>query len=129
MATDLKLVASATAENPDVGDLEVDGTEFVLVRGVAAAAQEAEVALRWERGEWFLDASRGVPWFGQILGKGTPLSTVRELLIAELLRSPEVSHVRRLDLELDRATRQLSGNAEAVVLGEVATITVGPIGV
>lgn len=129
MATDLKLVSVATTENPNVGDLEVSGRDFVLVRGLAAVAQEVEVALRWERGEWFLDISQGVPWFAEILGKGTPISTIRELLIAEILTVPDVSHVRKLDLEVDRVERELSGTAEIVAFGEVATVSIGPIGV
>lgn len=127
MAVDLKLVRVATAENPDVGDLEVSDRDFVLVSGLECKAQQIEVALRTELGEWFLDVTRGVPWIAQLLRKGVPLATVREVLIAKILEVGEIVTVRRLDLELDAATRALSGEAEIEAAGEVgtATLTIG----
>lgn len=129
MSTDLKIVTVATLENPNVGDLEVSDRDFVLVRALDAVAQEVEVVLRWELGEWFLDVSRGTPWFAQILGKGTPLSTIRSLLIAQILTVPEVTLVRSLELEVDDVERLLTGVGEIVAGGVVVPINVGPIGV
>lgn len=129
MAIDLKLVTTATTENPDVGDLEVSDREFVLVSDLPAVAQEVEVVLRWERGEWFLDVTRGTPWFAEILGKGTPLSTIRSLLVTEILTVPDVTFVRRLDLELDPVERLLTGDGEIVAFGTAVPITVGPIAI
>ena len=129
MAVDLKLVATATTENPDVGDLEVSGREFVLVSGLDATAQEVEVVLRWEFGEWFLDVTRGVPWIATIFRKGTPLSTIRSILVTQILTVPTVTHVRSLLLDVDPVERLLTGRGEIVAAGDVVPITVGPIGV
>lgn len=127
MAVDLKLVRVATAENPDVGDLEVSGRDFVLINGLECKAQQIEVALRTELGEWFLDVTRGVPWIAQLLRKGTPLATVREVLVGKILEVGEIVAVRRLDLEVDPATRELTGEAEIEAEGAVgtATLTIG----
>lgn len=125
MATDLKLVRVATAENPHVGDLEVRGTEFVLVQGAEALAQEVEVRLRWWRGEHFLDVRRGTPWLEQILRKGVDIAAVHAVLEEQILATQGVVAVREWNLRVDHNRRVLSGTVEIVTEAGPATVTVG----
>lgn len=47
-----------------------------------AVAQDAASALKTFRGEVFYDTTRGVPYFGDILGKSPPLALIKSYLSA-----------------------------------------------
>ncbi len=110
--SDLKLVTVATTENPHIGDLEVSGSNFVLVHGVDAIVQAVEVRLRWGLGEWFLDTKQGTPWLQAILRKGVSLASVQAALGREILKVDGVLGVRRWNLSIDRTTRELTGTVD-----------------
>lgn len=132
MTCDLRLVRESEVgvANPVAGDLFVDGVDLAIVRDVDAVVQEIEVELRWWLGEWFLDRRRGVPYVQRILKKGVSLDLVRTILTRVIRRVPGVRHVERFDLDLDAATRQLTGSADiriddGSVAGALRTVRVG----
>lgn len=114
MTVDLELVTAIDADNPVLGDLRVSGVDFQLVTGIDAVLQEVSVRLRWLRGEWFLDQTQGVPYFGEIFRKGATLSTVRSILRKEIRRVPGVRRVARLEVTRDPVTRQATIEVEIV---------------
>jgi hypothetical protein len=94
------------AIDPATGDLAFDDLgELVLVDGADAVAQEIQTRLRWWRGEWFLDTSRGAPYLESILVKGVTEATVRAILKGEIEAVPGVARVRSMVVSIDRATR------------------------
>jgi hypothetical protein len=99
-------VTTDLAIDPATGDLAFDDLgELVLVDGADAVAQEIQTRLRWWRGEWFLDTSRGVPYLESILVKGVTEATVRAILKGEIEAVPGVARVRSMVVSIDRATR------------------------
>jgi hypothetical protein len=80
-----------------------------MVSGRDAIAQTIECRLKTFRGEWFLDASIGVPYFDAGLGaKPRALDGMREIVRSEILGVPGVTGIISLEVALDRATRQLA---------------------
>lgn len=103
------------------GDLAFDGVELAFVEGKDAVAQEIQTRLRWWRGEWFLDTSRGTPYLESILVKGATEATVRAILLREILSVPGVLRVPSLVVSIDRAARYAT-----VTAAEIET-TEGPV--
>lgn len=93
------------AVDPVTGDLAFDGVTVAVVEGKDAIAQEIQTRLRWWRGQWFLDASAGVPYLESILTKGVTDATVRVILLREILAVRGVLRVPSLVVTIDRAVR------------------------
>lgn len=98
-ALDLALTTELDEDNPVIGDLRIDGTEFALVEDLDAIAQEVGVRLRWWLGEWFLDTRRGTPYIQQLLVKGVSDATVREVLSAQIRAVDGIARVDSLTVE------------------------------
>lgn len=102
-----QLVTEVDSQNPIVGDLRVSGSRFARLSSLGdRVAQSCTVVLRWWRGEWFADRSRGVPYIQTLLRKGVSEGTVRALLRRELLRVPGVRSVQSMRISIDRQTRR-----------------------
>lgn len=95
--------------DPGTGDIQ-------LVDGAARVAQQIKVTLLLFLGEWFLDTSFGVPYFEDILVKSPKWGTVNAVLRARISNVPGVTRIRRLTLDMNRATRELSVTFEAETL-------------
>jgi len=96
------------------GDLAVANGDLVLAGGNTADDNQAAVRqaiacrLRLFLGEYYLDETKGVDYFGQILIKNPDPLVVRELLRQEIAGTPDVVAVIGADLLLDNATRSAS---------------------
>jgi hypothetical protein len=111
------------------GDLEIDGTDLVLVEGPDAVAQEVQVRLRWWRGGWFLDQSQGVPYLQRILRKGVTEAIVREVLREQIQLVPDVRSIDVLDVAIDRASRAADVTIELTSIdGETVSLSSVPVG-
>lgn len=87
------------------GDLAFTNGDVTLVDD---PAQRLAQRLRFVKGEWFLDATAGVPYLDTILKKGPNLGHVRSAFRAAILGTEGVSDVDELELDFDRNTRRLS---------------------
>lgn len=61
MATDLQIDAD--------GVLVISGSDLTLVEGEEEIVQSVRIRLRTFLGEWFLDTTEGLDYFGKIVGK------------------------------------------------------------
>lgn len=86
------------------GDLVVD-TDAHFTTGMAAVAQGIRLRLQMFKGEWFLDLSRGVPYFTEILGAKFSQVRMREIFRAVIAESPGVDEIEALILSF--ASRRL----------------------
>jgi hypothetical protein len=102
--------------DPESHDLALDaGGRLEYVEGDDATAQEIKTRLLHFQGESFNDLREGVPWYQEILIKGTDLARVRAIIRTAILSVPAVLDVPKIEVSLDRATRALTITWEARV--------------
>ena len=93
----------------DTGDLVLVNRDLVLISGADLVRQRLSIALQLFRGEWFLDAEAGVPWFQDILKKGVPPGRVDEILRKAILGVTDVNRiVTYTPAVIDKVTRVIT---------------------
>lgn len=94
----------------DDGDLLIgpDG-DLMITSGIDSIKSDLEARLSFWRGEWFLDASVGVPYYQQILGAKAPHLPAIEATFREVvIQTPGVESLESMSLSFNAASRQLS---------------------
>ncbi len=104
---------------PD-GDLVIENGDLVIVEGLAAIGQHVAMRLRSYKGEWFLDQNAGVPYFQEVLEKGTPAARIRAIFQRIILETDGIISVNSMTLDYDASARTL-------VVDFAATTTLGPL--
>jgi len=90
-------------------DMDLENGELSFVRGAAAVAQHVAMRLRTWLGEAnAYDTTAGVPYLQIIFTKAPNLNAVRFIFERQILETPGVQAILRLDLELEPTTRALS---------------------
>jgi len=70
--------------------------------------QRIDCRLRTFRGEFWLDLSIGVDYFGTVLKKNPDLNTIRNMLSLEIQKVQGVKTLQNLSVEFDRQARKLT---------------------
>lgn len=78
---------------------------------VEGVVQIVLTSLRLYRGEWFIDTSKGMPWYEAVLGKHTR-QAIEPAIRAEILGVPGVTRIKTFQLTIDPDTRVASIAAE-----------------
>ena len=73
-----------------------------------AVAQTVKTRLLLIREEWFLDLDAGLPWFDEMLGKYSSIDKVKSFISSQILNTDGVTEIVRLDVVVDRATREFT---------------------
>lgn len=81
-------------------------------------SQKIENVLFYFTGEWFLDFTRGIDYFGQILIKNPDLNQVNNLLSNEILSIEEIQEILEINLELETSTRVLTVDYKVLLVDE-----------
>ncbi len=87
------------ALDPQTHDLPAGSYGFGLANGLDRVAQQVRIRLKFFLGEWFLDTSRGIPYFEQVLKKTPDLHLITSLFKTEILTTPDVSALLSFDTE------------------------------
>ena len=107
-------------------DLVIDETgNLQLVYDAEAVGQHARQRLMFFKGEWFLDPTIGVDWFGQILGFGESRMAIAEATVKKvLLETPGVTGLRTVSTEFDRPNRgvKISRCEVETIFDDTATV-------
>lgn len=98
-------------------------SEEFLVNSPACVAQAVLTALRLHQGEFFLDATKGVPYETQILGYGTA-SLYDAVIKNAILGVQGVSSILAYSSSLNRANRTLSVSVTINTIYSGAAISV-----
>ena len=111
------------------GDLVIENGDYVIVDGLAAIGQHVAMTLRSFKGEWFLDQNFGLPYFQEILEKGTPATRLNAIFKEAILGVDGIASGDSLELDYDGATRTLTVTFQATTeagedLASVEEITV-----
>ncbi|WJV25926.1 MULTISPECIES: hypothetical protein [Pseudomonas] len=91
------------------GDIVTQGQQFIA--GREEIAQTVLTRLRLFLGEYFRDTTDGTPWYEQILGKFTSLSSAEAALRARIANTPGVIRLTSFSADFDINTRRYSVTA------------------
>lgn len=69
------------------GDLVLDG-------GIDGIAQQCEIRIGMNKGEWWLDEGMGIPWFFGIMGQKLPVTIVGKMIADEGVKTEGVTDLR-----------------------------------
>ena len=70
--------------------------------------QRIDCRLRTFKGEFWLDLSIGIDYFGTVFKRNPDLNTIRHMISLEIQKVQGVKTVESLSINLDRPTRKLS---------------------
>lgn len=101
MSLDLKL-------DPLTHDLEYTDYDLVITDEKEQLIQNLKIRLLFFLGEWFLDVTRGVPYFEEILIKNPNQARVESILKEQILETENVNEMLEFNLNYDNINRVLS---------------------
>lgn len=88
------------------GDILIVKNEMVIVTGTPAVTQHLSIRFKLFLGEWFLDTTAGVPWFRDVLVKGTSFAVVDKVLRNTILETPNVLELLNFDFVFNSFKRE-----------------------
>jgi hypothetical protein len=100
--------------NATTSDLDLSTNNLVIITGDDALVQHLRSRLRFFRGEWFLNELIGFPYWTDVFIKDPNLTAIRSFYRQTILTTPGIDSISKLDLDFDRAARQLSVTFTAV---------------
>ncbi len=84
-------------------------TDLHFTKGIPGVVQECKIKLSMFKGEWFLDRSKGISWWGEILGQkpDRAISAITSEFYTTLMGVEDVISVTRLDIRYVGQSRAL----------------------
>lgn len=105
-------------------DLKIENFDLSLVTGIDRVLQNLKIRLWFFFTEWFLDTSKGVPFFQEIMIKNPDLNSNEALLKDVIIGTVDVLEILSFDLNFDSATREQVVNFEVnTTFGRSGVIT------
>lgn len=90
-------------------DIYVDARgNLAMASDLEALRQKIKQRLKLFLSEWFLDTTRGVPYFQNILGEDINQSLAAQILTTEILKEPDVITVENVSFGLNDFTRNFT---------------------
>ena len=89
-------------------DLAFANRDLATLSGVDLVRQRLAIILQLFKGEWFLDAEAGIPWFQEILEKGVDDAVVDGILRNAITDTTDVNRLLTYESEIDAATRTIT---------------------
>ena len=93
---DLRMMQSGDLYLDDAGDVAT--TDSIV--------QAVTIRLRWFANEWRLGQGLGFPYFEEVLVKNPNIVKIKYLLRDEIMSVDGVTGVERIDIDVDKRTRQ-----------------------
>lgn len=85
--------------SPSFGDLVLgDFTDYV-VTDIDGLVQRLKIRLSVLLGEWFLDTNRGIPYFQEILEKGTSYDKISNAIKLVISQTKDVKTINKFTIE------------------------------
>ncbi len=94
------------------GDIVTGGQQFVS--GQIEVGQTVQTRLRLFLREYFRDTSDGTPWFQDILGKGTALTSKESAIKRRIIQTEGVLSLISFDTDFDINSREYSVSASVL---------------
>lgn len=89
------------------GDIDITEGKFTLTTGLDAIKQHLKQRLKLFYGEWFLDITKGIPYFQHILNKNPNPIVVDAVLKRTIIETPGILELLEFDLNIDSENREL----------------------
>lgn len=103
------LMLNLNKTDPAYGDLLVQKGDLVMTPDQETGIRQHILQrLRTYLGEWFMDLSIGIDYFGQILTKNPDQSTIDAIFISIILGTPGVAELSAYSFQSDFTTRTAS---------------------
>ena len=110
--SDLCIALQVSANNPNVGDLELDPTSSKILLtddpslpASRATMQDLFIRLRTFYGEWFLDPSVGLPYFRYVLVANPDIRLIESIFRRVILGTPGIASLASFSMTFDRTKR------------------------
>lgn len=97
-----------TPGSPTFGDLLIVNGDLVLVDGAQAVLQDLLQRLSTYLGEWFLDNTLGIDYYGQILVKNPDQAKIDALIINTILATKGILQLNSYSFTPNFVTRVLN---------------------
>lgn len=82
-------------------DLKIESNDLVILTGLEAKVQKLTQKFKLFLGEWFLNTSKGIPYFQKIMTKQVNPSEIDAILKDVILSSEDVIELISFDLQLN----------------------------
>lgn len=92
--------------SPNFGDLVIGDYVDHTVEGVDALVQRLKIRLLVLLGEWFLDETRGIPYFQEILEKGTSYDQISNSIKLVIVQTPDVKKINYFTIKDSETTNR-----------------------
>jgi len=93
--------------SPTYRDVKMSGGDLQIVDGKEAILQNILQRLRIYLGEWFMDNTKGIDYFNQILVKNPQQSKIDAIIINQILSVPGVTLLTNYSFSTNFVTRVL----------------------
>ena len=112
--------------SPTYNDLKIVNGDLSLADGDAAIRQRLLLSLQLFLGEWFLDTTKGVPYYQFILVKNPNLDLVEATIKNVILSCPGIVELTDFEFGYNNGLRTLSVNFDAKSTnGTIISVAVG----
>jgi len=89
------------------GDLDLANADLFFVTGIDSVAQSLRQMLRFFLAEWFLDETKGFPYFDEVFVKNPNAIVISSLFKTRILKNPGVLELLEFSLGIDTEIRAL----------------------
>jgi len=89
------------------GDLDLANADMYFVTGVDSVAQFLKQSLKFFLTEWFLDETKGMPYYDEVFVKNPNPIVISSLFKTKILKTPGVLELLEFSIGLDTEFRSL----------------------
>ena len=89
-------------------DLAIENFDLQMTTDENAVAQRVKRTLLLFKGEYFLDAELGIPYFDEILGTKNSIDSIRSVFVSEISNVEGVQEINSFDIAFDNLSRVLT---------------------
>lgn len=111
------------AKTINIFNSELEPNVFEIIDGIESVRQRVEQRLKFFRGEWFLDTSKGTPWFQDVLIRPVSAALSAAIITKAIQSVTDVTSVNNVIAEIDPATRKMSYTARVQTIFGSFTVT------
>lgn len=89
-------------------DLAIENFDLQFTTDKNTVAQRVKRALLLFKGEYFLDAELGIPYYDEILGTKNSIDSIRSIFVSEISNVEGVHEINSFDILFDNSSRVLT---------------------